>query len=248
VGVLEALRAVHEQRDDEGNPLGLFFREISPLNVLLSLDGRALLSDLAGLRVITSERLWASPRVNLRGFYLYESPELLQGQPRAVRDDLWSAAMILWTLISGVPVFLRDSDFASLHDLMTGKRRLFAELGPNLPPPLIATLERALHHDPARRHATAAELLDDLRASAPVAVASEIAAWALSHGAARLEESEPRRPGAPRPEPDDEGEALGYRSAPQARAPAAPRVPHRPASSPVSPSRWRRWWRWGRRS
>jgi serine/threonine-protein kinase len=240
-GLLEALQAVHAHRDEQGNPL--LFRVLSPLEVQLGLDGRALLTDLAGLRPRLDGRDRALAPANLRGYYLYDSPERHLGRPRTVRDDLWSIAMILWTWISGAPVFHRQSEAISLHHLMTGSRLLFAELGPGLPPALLLVLERALHRDPAERHASARELLADLRAAAPCATAEEVAAWALARGASQLEEYESGHArGAPTRDPDD-GESIGYRATPQAHPSPFLHDPRRPVAAPVSlRERWRRWW------
>ncbi len=247
-GMLSALQAVHEHRDRDGVLLGMMFRNLSPHDVLLSLDGRLLLTNLAGLNHQMEDRASHAGRLKGMNFsFLFFSPEQLRGLPRAPRDNLWAAAMILWTWLTGVPLYRHESDIVSFQSIVDGQHPPLAQLAPHLPPALLAFFTRAFHRDPAARYPTAAAMLADLVTQTRPATEEEVAHWARAHNMSRLvsQEEEWNLPRASVSD-EEESEALDYRSAPRPRQ--APRVPHRPAHSPISPSLWRRWrWWWARR-
>jgi serine/threonine-protein kinase len=248
LAMLGVLETVHGQRSWDGQPLGMVFRALSLDDAWLALDGRLLLTNLAGLQHRLADP--SDPRAVLmrRTFFLFFSPEHLRGDPSGPRDNLWSAAMIAWAAMAGKILFRHESDVVTVQSILDGKRPPLAEIAPGLPPALVAVFERALHRDLASRYATAAEFREDLLAALAPATEGEVASWALDRGAVALaqQESAPPMPVDSYPTAPDEEEAISYRSAPRARE--ALRMPRRPAGSPISPSLWRRmrWW-WARR-
>jgi eukaryotic-like serine/threonine-protein kinase len=94
-----ALRFVHLATDDDGRPLGLVHRDISPSNVLVSRAGEVKLADFG---VAKATMLADVTQANvLKGKYSYMSPEQVKGEPLSPRSDQFSFGVTLVELLCG---------------------------------------------------------------------------------------------------------------------------------------------------
>lgn len=161
--VARALDYAHRAKGDDGKPLQIVHRDISPQNVLLGFEGEVKVADF-GIARADEPGLGRGedPRV-LRGKYAYMSPEQARGEPLDRRSDLFSFGIVLFELLTRRRMF-RGKTSAEALELL---RR--AELPPvpdDLPlPELRAILDRALAPDLERRYASAAEIHADLQRS-----------------------------------------------------------------------------------
>ncbi|HVH45440.1 MAG TPA: protein kinase [Labilithrix sp.] len=195
-GVLSGLHAAHEATDDIGEPLGIIHRDVSPQNVLVSVDGIPRLVDFGIAKARTS--LHQTREGFLKGKLAYMAPEQLRAEPVTRSVDVYAAGVILWELIvnrrfhdgKGDAYFVRD---VALGSTPTPTEALEAEAAPipverwtqvYLLEPIIM---RAMASSPTLRYATAAEMAADLAAIAPNASAAEVAAWVRTTGADYLE-------------------------------------------------------------
>lgn len=166
--VLETLRALdyaHRKRDDEGNPLGIVHRDVSPSNVLLSVEGEVKLCDFGIARAITTGD--ALPQEAIQGKAGYMSPETARGDAVDARADLFSVGVILYELLSGQRLYRKSSDRPEVIEQ--------ARAASILPLPLRGypdeeRLQRivmtALERDPEGRYPSAHEMLRELEAYA----------------------------------------------------------------------------------
>lgn len=163
--VIETLRALdyaHRARDDEGTPLGIVHRDVSPSNVLISFEGEVKLCDFGIARATTEsadEETIAATRV--AGKAAYMAPEHAHGSELDSRADIFAAGILLWELCAG-------------RRLYKGKGREVLEMAkaadiPALPErgipnqaALQKILDKALSADRADRYKTAAEFLEVL--------------------------------------------------------------------------------------
>src|SRR5579863_10487856 len=73
---LAGLDAAHSLVDDEGEPMNLVHRDVSPQNILVSIDGTARITDFGIARA--EARISATRPGQLKGKYAYMSPEQIR--------------------------------------------------------------------------------------------------------------------------------------------------------------------------
>jgi eukaryotic-like serine/threonine-protein kinase len=154
---LRGLHAAHELLAEDGRPLGLVHRDVSPQNILVGLDGVAKVADFGIARAADT----IANDGHIEGKLAYMAPEQLLGEPLDRRSDVFAAGVILWELLTGV----RSRQF--------GKGALAGEDVPDprslrgdAPPLLGEVAMRALAAHPADRFPTAEAMADALENAA----------------------------------------------------------------------------------
>jgi serine/threonine-protein kinase len=95
--VASALHHAHTRTDEQGQPLGIVHRDVSPARIYLRPNGRITLTDFALARSLLPGRVDTSlPRA--QGDVFYASPEALLGEPLDMRSDLFSLGLVLLEL------------------------------------------------------------------------------------------------------------------------------------------------------
>ncbi|GHC97139.1 hypothetical protein GCM10007079_50380 [Nocardiopsis terrae] len=152
--LLEALGAAHAR--------GIVHRDVKPGNVMLSEDGRVLLTDF-GIATIAGEDEVTRDGARM-GSAPYMAPERLRGQgPADPPSDLWALGATLYTVVEGRHPFRRGE---------TG-RTIAAVLSEPLPPPtrsgaLAPLITALLERDPNRRPTAEAALAALRSGTAPL--------------------------------------------------------------------------------
>jgi serine/threonine-protein kinase len=166
--IREALRGLdyaHRRTDEDGTPLGIVHRDVSPSNLLLSFHGEVKLCDFGIARA--NELLDESGAVGLgealKGKAGYMSPEHARGEMIDARADVFAAGIVLWELAAG----RRMHKPASTGDdtLERARRGEVPELPATQLPEeamLRRILGKALSLNRESRYASAAAMLRDL--------------------------------------------------------------------------------------
>jgi hypothetical protein len=97
--VLEGLIYAHRKRDDQGRPLQLVHRDVSPSNILVSRDGQVKLLDFGIAR--SAVREFETRTGVIKGKPGYMSPEQAAGWAVDSRADVWSCGAVLHELVAG---------------------------------------------------------------------------------------------------------------------------------------------------
>src|SRR5262245_51639578 len=100
--VLSALAYAHAKRDLEGRPLRLIHRDVSPSNILISINGEVKLTDFGIAKAATHTSLF----YKVKGKVGYMSPEQARSDPMDHRADLYSLAVCLYEIITGERLFV----------------------------------------------------------------------------------------------------------------------------------------------
>ncbi|MEH0546348.1 protein kinase [Streptomyces sp. B21-105] len=138
--VLRALRAAHSA--------GVLHRDVKPGNVLLSHDGRVLLTDFGIAQIDGDTTITRTGEVV--GSVDYLAPERVRGHDPGPSSDLWALGATLYTAVEGRSPFRRTSPLTTLQAVVEEEAADPRHAGPL--GPVIAAL---LRKDPAARPGTA---------------------------------------------------------------------------------------------
>lgn len=159
--LLLGLHAVHEAKDENGTPLAVVHRDVSPSNVLLSMHGDVKLGDFGIAYAELRETMpQAAVSEQAKGKLGYLAPEQVSGLDCDRRADVFSAAVIAAELLMGRPLFAGGSELAILLAIRDAKIHPFLEIADTLPLGLADIIVRALARTPEERLSTAIELSD----------------------------------------------------------------------------------------
>ena len=154
---LVGLHAAHELRSDEGQPLGLVHRDLSPHNLMLGFDGRVKVLDF-GVAKARGNRTDTLPGI-AKGKPLYMSPEQAVAEPVDRRSDLFAMGLILYEAFEGRRAFERGDDTRSMEAIVRDP----LPRPSSTPLPFWRVIERALEKHPAGRYQDALEMAEALR-------------------------------------------------------------------------------------
>jgi serine/threonine protein kinase len=143
---------------DYAHSQGVIHRDVKPSNVLLSNDGRVILSDF-GL----SLDMQAGSSGEILGTPHYVSPEQARRSTDAVpQSDLYSLGVILYEMLTGVPPFDDISPPSVALQHLTQAPPAPRSINPQLNAETEAVLLKALSKEPHERYQTGAELMNAL--------------------------------------------------------------------------------------
>ncbi len=174
-GVLHGLHAAHEAKDEQGAPLGLVHRDVSPQNVIVGVDGVARVLDFGVAKAAV--RLQTTRDGQLKGKLAYMAPEQLSSAVVNRLSDVYAAGVLLWESLTGRRLFEGDSEGELVAKVLMGNAAPPSTAAPDVPALLDAITLRALHQDPALRFASAREMAMALERSGPIAMHSEVGEW-----------------------------------------------------------------------
>lgn len=143
---------------DAAHRAGFVHRDVKPGNILVTDDGRVLLTDFGiakgldgGDRDLTSDNV-------MMGTAKYLSPEQVRGTKLDGRADLYSLALVLYECLAGRVPFLGQSDADTALARLQRDPTDLAHLRPTLPIGLVNLIHRTLARNPVHRPATGADL------------------------------------------------------------------------------------------
>jgi serine/threonine-protein kinase len=111
------LHAAHELRGDDGSLLGVVHRDVSPQNVLVSVQGAVKIIDF-GIALAADRLSEETGQGALKGKVNYMSPEQARGEPLDRQADVFAAGALLFKLLTGRAPFQQASEAATLASLL----------------------------------------------------------------------------------------------------------------------------------
>lgn len=190
VQVLLGLHAAHEATTENGEPLEIVHRDVSPQNLLVGVDGTAHVLDFGVAKA--ASKLHTTEHGQIKGKLSYMSPEQLRGDPVDRRADVFAAGVVLWELLTGEALFVRNDPGATVTAILSGMIKPPSELRPEISRALEALVLKALNHPREGRFDTARDMAVALEACVPPASSLTVGAWVASVAGDSLKERSER--------------------------------------------------------
>jgi serine/threonine-protein kinase len=173
-GVLHGLHAAHEAKSEQGAPLNIVHRDVSPQNILVGIDGIARVLDFGVAKAVT--RVATTREGQIKGKLAYLAPEQLSGN-NSRQSDIYSASVVLWEALTGERLFQADNPGELLNLVLYRKIPAPGELTAGLPSGLDEIVLKGLSRDPAERFTTAREMAVELERKGGQVSAVEVGEW-----------------------------------------------------------------------
>jgi serine/threonine-protein kinase len=158
--ITKGLSYAHELTDQQGIPLHIVHRDISPPNVLVTKFGEVKIVDF-GLAKANSQLEKSEPGI-IKGKFSYLSPEAAMGQEVDARTDVFAVGIMLWELLAGQRLFLGDTDFQTVKKVQAAVVPSISQINRKVPAELERIINKSLARDPTQRYPTARDLGQEL--------------------------------------------------------------------------------------
>lgn len=157
--IAKGLDYAHRRKDYNFNSLNLLHGDLSPRNIMLSFEGEVKITDFGMARALAL--VPTIDNEDERQRLLYEAPEVLRGQARTQKADIFALGVLLYELLAGRHPYAAKS----LDE--TREKATSADIPPihtvaEVPRPLAQILESMLVPDPAGRASNAGSLYEEL--------------------------------------------------------------------------------------
>ena len=197
--VLAGLQAAHDTTDEIGMPLNIVHRDVSPQNIMVSVDGTARLLDFGVAKATMAAHI---TRENaFKGKIAYSAPEQLHGQATQ-QSDVYSLAVVLWELVVGhrmhhkaqaemeIVAKIIAGDLPSIVDAMAEEKAMIAKERWAQIEAVDAVVKKGLAIAVHERWLSAAAMEAALVEAVPPASSSVVKAWLKTLGKELLEKND----------------------------------------------------------
>ena len=167
VHIADGLHAAHETAGEDGTPLGIVHRDVSPHNVLISHAGHVKLIDFG----IAKARGRRTETGFMKGKLRYLSPEHARGLSVDRRSDVYALGIVLWETLAMQRLFGQENEVELLEAVRQPTIPPLSAYSRAVPSALEAVVVSALQMDPQNRPQSALEMRKALATACPRALA-----------------------------------------------------------------------------
>ena len=157
--VAKALSFAHLLKDENGQPMNIVNRDVSPSNVRVAYAGDVKVFDFG---IAQDSAKYTSEIGVLKGKFSYMSPEQIRGMPVDARTDIFSTGIILHEMLTTEKLFRGDTEFALMEKVRKAEIPPPSKFNKRINEKLDAVVLKALARDVENRYQTSKELSDDL--------------------------------------------------------------------------------------
>jgi serine/threonine protein kinase len=202
----DALRYVHQAKDEQGRLLNVVHRDLSPRNVLLSHRGDVKLGDFGIAR--SRMRSCRTRTGVIKGTVRYMSPEQVCGDELAPQSDVYGLGLLLFEMLGGQPFLQAEREVELLRLAENPVWHPVTELNPELPAGCDRLLQPALAAYAEQRYADAGAFLKAIERCAKDASLSLASTREIGDAVSRVVPPTVVAAEPPAPTPTSAGRAL----------------------------------------
>jgi serine/threonine protein kinase len=151
--ICSALQFAHERN--------VVHRDIKPANIMITGNDIVKVTDFGTAKILQYGT--AQQTGHVVGTPSYMSPEQAKGKAVDGRSDIFSVGVMLYEMISGQKPFPGEEIVPVLYKILSEDPPPLESFDPTIPAGISSAITRALAKDPADRHQSCNELLEDLR-------------------------------------------------------------------------------------
>ena len=150
------------RKEYNGAPLNIVHRDVTPHNIMVSLGGDVKLMDFGIAKA--AARSTRTQAGTVKGKCAYMSPEQARGKDIDGRSDVFALGIVMWETLAHQRLFLGDSEFETLSNVLKKQITPLSEVNPQVPPRLEGIISKALARTREERYDDAAAMERDLLA------------------------------------------------------------------------------------
>ncbi|NOY89865.1 MAG: serine/threonine protein kinase, partial [Deltaproteobacteria bacterium] len=158
--VADALHYAHQLEGDDGGPLNIVHRDVSPGNIMVAYGGSVRLLDFGIAKAELSHARTSEGQV--KGKFAYMSPQHCRGEKLDARADVFSLGVCLYEAVTGRPLYHRKNEYDIMRAVIEEPVPSIRSVNEELPEALDAVVKRCLAKEPEQRWESAAEVQEAL--------------------------------------------------------------------------------------
>ncbi|MBH24170.1 MAG: hypothetical protein CMH57_06900 [Myxococcales bacterium] len=157
---LAGLEFAHTFVDEQGAPMNLVHRDISPHNILVNKAGVAKIVDFGVAKAASSTHKTQTGAI--KGKFAYMSPEQIANNPLDGRSDVFAMGIVLYELTTNKRPFGEEGDLMAVTAILTKPPINPRELVTGFPPEMEQIIMKALAKNRDQRYPSAKAMQQDL--------------------------------------------------------------------------------------
>ena len=157
----DGLQYAHDYADDDGRPLGMLHRDLSPSNIMLTFAGRVALLDFGVATAAHGQ--YKTRSGTIKGKFHYLAPERVRGEPSDRRSDIYSLGVVLYQCLTLRWPFRAQNEYELLRQIAHDTPPPVRHYAPWVTARLEQIILRAMANEASTRQQQARDLAADLR-------------------------------------------------------------------------------------
>lgn len=159
--LLEGLDYIHNVKSPDNKELRIIHRDLSPSNILISLDGEVKIGDFGIAKAAFQKNVTRAGYI--KGKIGYMSPEQVEGKNLDQRTDVFIAGLVLYEIFTQKMYYNIENEFEALKAMREARPKDRNELLRYMSPPIVDILLKALKKNPAERFQSAVDFSSAIR-------------------------------------------------------------------------------------
>ena len=158
--VAAGLHYAHTRIGDDGEPMNIVHRDVSPQNILISGDGSVKICDFGIAKA--EHRLSHTKAGQVKGKFSYMAPEQIETGNVDPRSDVFALGIVLYEMTTMTRLFRAENQYEALEKILYAGIEPPTSLRAGYPPELERIIMKALERDAGSRFQSAEQMQEEL--------------------------------------------------------------------------------------